>query len=55
MPKHSNASRLPGDSARALGGVLSFLVLSLTYGLSSGAPEARAATEAVIFLRECRL
>jgi Tol biopolymer transport system component len=52
---HSNASRLLGDSARALGRLLGVLVLSLTYGLSAGASEASAATEAILFRRDDNL
>lgn len=55
MLKRSNASPLPGKYAKALWRLLCFLVLSLTYGLGLGVSEARAVTEAIVFLRDGNL
>lgn len=50
--KLSNASRLLSTYQRVLGRLLGVLVLSLTYGLSAWAWEARAAAEAILFQRD---
>lgn len=53
--KLSDASRSLGKYAKELGRLVYLLVLFLTFGLGAGAFEVRAATEAIIFLRDGHL